>query len=166
MISFHFGPAPKGFKPDFESFLFNTKTHRLLQAKTGWIEFHLLNPEKKKILSSIYFHLSNGKAVSPMRAPFGSFEISRVVSPKDFYDFVFWIEAELSKNKISEIEIVCPPERYTNSQPLITSVLMSQAYHIIQVAPGCCISVDKEQLLVKMRPNKKNVFMQGKRAGL
>lgn len=166
MRNFYFGPPPKGFKPDFESFLFNTKTHRLLQAKTGWIEFHLLDRIKKKIISSIFFHLEGGKASSPKRAPFGSFEISAHLRPKEFYEFVKWMEAELRAKDISKIEIVCPPVLFQSGQPLITSVLVSQGYQIVKGEPGCCLQVDGLPLLRKMRPNKQNVLRQGERAGL
>jgi len=160
------GPAPKGFKPGYESFLFNTEAHRLLQSKTGWTEFHLLDSGKKKILSSIFFNIKGGIAVSPLRAPFGSFEMSEQVQAKEFYDFVFWIEGQLRKTKVIQVEILCPPELYMPTQPLITSTLVSQGYAVIQAEPGCCISVNAIPLTRKMRPNKKRVLWQGQKAGL
>jgi Acetyltransferase (GNAT) domain len=166
VTTFHSGPPPQGFKPDVQYFLFNTKTHRQLQSRKGWAEFHLCDPKKKKILSSIFFHVDHGKAFSPFRAPFGSFEISDRVHPKEFFEFVLWIDSELIKKRIERIEIVCPPEMYVDYQPMITLALRAAGYDLVQVEPGCCILVDDQPLLKKMRPNKKNIFRQGERAKL
>ncbi len=166
MITFHSGPPPKGFKPDFESFLFNTKTHRILQTKIGWVEFHLMQPRTKRILVSAYFNISNAKARSPFKAPFGSFEMTSQLQPKKFYDFVLFLETEIKKIGVDEIEILCPPELYMPNQPLISTTLISQKYSITQAEPGCCVRVDKNPMMDKMRPNKKNTLRQAIQAGL
>lgn len=137
----------------------------MLQSKTGWLEFHLLNHEKKRILSSIYFLVSKGKAKSPFKAPFGSFEISDSLSPEDFYDFVKRIEHELIRKKVEQIEIVCPPELYCSTQPLVTTTLISQGYQMVQAESGCAIVVDKKSLIKKMFRDKKSRFENGRKTG-
>lgn len=165
MVEFYSGISPKGFKSDFEPFLFNTATHRNLQSKTDWLEFHLINRDKKKILSSVFFLVSKGKASSPFKAPFGGFEISNQVQPEIFYDFAQRIEHELKKIKVKQIEIVCPPELYTLTQPLVTTTLLSLGYQVVQAESGCAIVVDKKSLIKKMFKDKRNRFESGKKAG-
>jgi len=166
VIAFHSGTPPKGFKPDFESFLFNTKKHRSLQSKSGWLEFHLLDFNKKQILSSIYFNISNYKASSPLKAPFGSFEISLQVQLKDFCLFVQQIEVELKKEGVRKIEIQCPPELYISTQPLVTATLSMLGFKIIEAQPGCCIIVNKKSLFEKMFKDKKIKFRLAQKTGL
>ncbi len=104
--------------------------------------------------------------MSPLRAPFGSFEISEQVSPSDFYSFELKMEEELRNKKVHEIEILCPPELYTSNQPLITTTLVSQGYTINQAESGCCIVVDDKPLFEKMFKDKRVKFQLGQKAGL
>jgi Acetyltransferase (GNAT) domain len=166
VVTFHSGIPPNGFSPDFEPLLFNTKVHRISQSKIGWSEFHLLEERKKKILSSIYFNVSKRKAVSPCRAPFGGFEMSTLIQPKDFWDFTWQIEQALSKLKVNQIEIQFPPALYSTAQPLAVTTLISQGFVLTQSEAACSIIVDSKSLEQKMLSDKKDKLRIGQKAGL
>jgi hypothetical protein len=154
VITFHSGFPPKGFKPDFESFLFNTRTHRQLQKKSGWKEYHLLN-HSNKILASVFFNLQGAVASTPLKAPFGSYQVSEKIKPKDLFQFVKTVEKELLSEGVQQIDCIGPPELYSPTQSLITSTLVSLQYQIIEAAPGCCIAVNEFSLADKMGSDKK-----------
>jgi Acetyltransferase (GNAT) domain len=166
VIAFHSGTPTKGFKADFDPYLFNSRTHRLTQAKTGWKEFHLLDHKKKLILSSIYFHASDWFATSPARAPFGGFELSQHVSPKDFWEFFLQISHALEIETINHIEIQLPPALLMTNHSMVISTLVSQEYEVIQAEPNCTLMVDDIPLKDKMGKDKKVKLRHGMKAGL
>lgn len=164
MLEFISGPAPKGFKPDFESFLFNTPPHRLTQSKTGWKEFHLLERARKRILASVAFHIQGKKASSPCRAPFGSFELSEKVEQSDLLHFILNVEKHLKKIGISQIEISHPPALYTGLHNRVVAALLCQDYSATQCDISCSIKVDQNPL-PRMDSTKRNRFQYGVKAG-
>lgn len=166
MIAFHSGPPPNGFIADFDPYLFNSKTHRLTQAKTGWKEFHLLDAKRKLILSSIYFHVADWLATSPACAPFGGFEISKQVSTKDFWEFLLNISHALEIENINQIEIQLPPTLLMTNHSLVISTLVSQEYQVVEAETGSTIIVDDIPLKNKMLKDKKAKFKHGVEAGL
>ena len=160
MTEFHTGLAPKGFKEDFESFLFNIRAHRLTQTKKGWKEFHLIDRKKKKILASLAFHIQNEKARSPFRAPFGSFEFSGSLPIKDLIEFYDYVENELKKMNVSEINIIAPPELYSPLQPVVTAILILNGYKVLAAEHSSCILVDEQPLSSKVTYDKRKKLRQ------
>ena len=166
MLTLHTGSPPKGYKQDFESYIFNTKRHRSTQSVKGWIEFHLIDTRKKIILGSISFCIVNRIARSPMRAPFGSFELSARVRPKDFNNFVNEVESNLRAKRINSIRIICPPEIYSDRQLLVSDALNPLNYKVAAAEPGSVIIIDSDPLVDKMGKDKLRRLSLGTRAGL
>jgi len=165
VLAFRSGPPPKGFKKDFESFLFNTREHRLTQARTGWREFYLLNKERNKILALVAFCVQNKKASSPLRAPFGSFEISVNLKLSDLKEFIIEVEKALVKAGVSKIEIINPPALYSTYHNRLVAALLNQNYTPIQCDLSCSIPVDQTPLLEKINKGKRKQLRHGQKAG-
>lgn len=136
------GSVPKGYKADFEESLFNSETHRKLQSDKGWHSFHLLRKDKKKVLGSIHFCVSNTEAVSPKRAPFGSFELSPLITTSQLYELIGFFEKKLKKKGVNRVQIKSYPAYYNiNSHNILTVLLSNHQYNIINAELGACIRI-------------------------
>jgi hypothetical protein len=165
-MTFHAGSIPNDYRLDYNPYLFNAKEHRALQAREGWQEFHLLNNTSKKVIASVSFHVQDGVAKSPLRAPFGGFDCSQQLSAELTFNFIADFERTLIKKGVREINILCPPELYSQNQALLTVSLLNQCYQIVQAEPGACIEVDKTSLAEKMSKDKRARLRQCEKAGL
>ena len=166
-LKFIEGPLPKGFKPDFESFLFNDDQHRLLQSPKGWQSYCLLRADKKKGVAAIHFYLENQVALSPYKAPFGSVEFSKALQPKDLYEFLKEVEANLRNKGIKRIQIKNPPEAY---QPVTSSLLevllLNLGYRILRAEISTSIAVCETKYDQKIEGWELRKLKQGKKAKL
>ncbi|MFN5168368.1 MAG: GNAT family N-acetyltransferase [Cyclobacteriaceae bacterium] len=91
--------------------LFHEPRHLRLQAAEGWLAFAAIRPNNQTA-SLIQVHLNEGQAVSPRRAPFGSFLLLNDVSRAELSAFVHYLESALTQRGVHHLEIKCAPEPY------------------------------------------------------
>jgi Acetyltransferase (GNAT) domain len=138
------GNPPKGFKPDFESFLFNDERHRLLQSSHGWQSYSIVREDKKKILASVHFHLENGQARSPLKAPFGSVGFSKTLPPAELYEFLRNVGSKLKDSGIRAVQIKNSPQIYDPAaSSLLEVLLVNLGFHVRQAEVNAAIIVDE-----------------------
>lgn len=142
LYQFFEGAKPRDFKNDFDESLFNTKAHRMLQSSNKWHSFHLLRKDKKNVVASIHFCLMEDTAISPVHAPFGSFEFSNAVTTKCLFDFIQFVEEKLVKYGAKKILIKCPPEKYgVNHHNKLSVLLFNHQYQIGNAELGACVQI-------------------------
>lgn len=161
------GPFPTDFKPDYDVTLFNTAAHQKTQSETGWISFHLIHKDKKKVLASISLCILDKIAFSPLKAPFGGFETSKSVTTAQLYDFVAYYEKKLKEKHVKKILVKCAPEQYQSKQHNITSVIFFNHQYQVTVAElGACLKVSETPFIDKIDPWEKRKLKQAVKAGL
>ncbi len=161
------GPLPKGFKYEFESFLFNEEQHRRLQSPKEWQSYWLVDPERKKGLASIHFHLQDRMASSPCKAPFGSVEFSKKLGFQDLYEFLNQTETSLTSKGIRKIEIKNPPESYRPvTSPVLEVLLLNLGYRIRQAEISTSIAVDDTKYDQKIEKWELRKLKQGRKERL
>jgi len=165
-LKFIEGPLPKGFRSDFDSFLFNEEQHRCLQSPNEWQSYHLVQEEDKKAAASIHFHLQNLTASSPFKAPFGSVEFSEKLAIKDLYEFLKQTEQSLSSKGIRKIHIKNPPESYRPSSSVLEVLLLNLKYRILQAEISTAIVVDGTEYDLKIEAWEVRKLNQVKKAKL
>lgn len=166
-IEFVDGNVSTSYLADYRISLFNSRPHRSLQSKAKWIEFHLIHTERKKILASIFFCVSDSMASSPASAPFGSFELSQSVSAEHLFEFIGFIEHGLRSRKVKQIRIKNYPEAYhPRLHNLVTVLLYNHGYQVDNAELGACIPVDDTNLESKMDRWEKRKLRQALNAGL
>ena len=109
--------------------LFHEPRHLRLQAATGWISFAAYRGNNHLSLL-IHFHIQQGKAASPGRAPFGSFLFLPDVSAADWSNFLRYIEAECIQRGIRQLEIKCPPMPYCSDDKRVVDEALARANYI------------------------------------
>lgn len=155
---------PPAFTPDYDSFIFNHPDHLRTQAP-DWINFYLLKKVNQKVLAEVSFHLHDGKAYTPFRAPFGSFLFSNKLSPKDLYDFVKECEPLLTKHGAKAVVIKEPPLFYRSNGDLLQSILFNLGYEVSLAELSSGIKVDGLHFEERLESWEKRKWKQAKTAG-
>lgn len=109
---FHEGELPPEIKEDFEPAIFNTLSFCRLQDPLHWQSYYLVDQRKRIAVAGIHFHISDGVASSPYRAPFGSVDCCEKINPAYLYRFLEYIQAQLKQQGVSGIHIKNPPGIY------------------------------------------------------
>lgn len=142
---FHEGRTPDKYSLKFERFLYNEERHRFSQSSDGWLTFSLIDENAKKIVAQIHFLISNEVALSPFKAPFGSFEFSASLSPEALLDFIVDVGNKLKEKSVRKIQIKDAPQIYRPEQAALLSVLLQNAgYKISTTEIHTSIAVDEK----------------------
>lgn len=132
-------------------YVYNSPRHLHLQAKTGWIVFELTGP-RHTLLARISVNIKQSTALSPVRAPFGSFEIYSRVSNAKLLKFVQFVEAGLEQKKIKQLVIKSWPVLYQPKQAIqLYNVLVDKLQFKVSEEVCSIIPVDKSGLSVRMK---------------
>lgn len=138
-----------------------------MQAHDGWHTFYALRQEKKVARARVHFHLHNGVASSPYRNPFGSYEFSDAMSPKELYEFIRWTEGQLYEKGARQLEIKSYPQLYHKSRSaLLTTFLLNQGYQVVHAELSACIPVRGSALYESMTSWEKRKLGQARRSNL
>jgi hypothetical protein len=139
---FHEGSLPSGFVTDYEVSLFNLPEHRTLQSSGEWISFYVLHQKNKTTLAEIHFHISDGVALSPVKATFGSIEFSEEIPSKVIFQFIEFLEKQLRLKGVTKVTIKNPPQAYSlGQQNLLTVFLLNLGYTIALAEIDTVLSV-------------------------
>jgi hypothetical protein len=161
------GPLPEGYRCDFESYLFNSPQNLTIQALDGWHTFHVLRTEKKTARARVHFHLEDKVALSPLRNPFGSYEFSSNIEPKELFDFVRWVEGKLMEKGAKKIEMKAFPALYNvPASAILLTFLTNLGYRIKNAELSACIEVSQNSLYQAMSSYEKRKSGQIKRSNL
>jgi hypothetical protein len=138
---------PEGFRCEFDSYIFNSPQNLKIQSLEGWHSFHALRTEKKAARARVHFHLEDNVAQSPYKNPFGSFEFSEALEPKEFFDFIKWVEKKLNEKGAKRIEIKTYPALYNSTcSAILLTFLINQGYRIKNSELSACIEVNPNSL--------------------
>jgi len=161
------GALPEGYRCDFDSYLWNEPRNLTIQSLNGWYSFYALKSEKKAARARVHFHVEDGVAVSPYKNPFGSYEFSDALAPKEFYDFIKWVEAQLTHRGVKRIEIKSYPQLYNQScSAILSTFLVNLGYKIRNAELSACIEVNPNSLYQVMSSWEKRKAGQIRKSNL
>lgn len=161
------GELPEGFRCEFDSFLFNIPENLTLQVLGGWHTFYAIRSEKKVARARVHFHVQDGLARSPYRNPFGGFEFSDALEPRELFEFIRWVEARLVEKGVKRIEIKSYPHLYqTGRTAILTTFLFNLGYAVKDAEISACIRVDATLLFSRMTSWEKRKSGQLRRSSL
>ncbi len=139
---FHEGIVSSRYSFSFTESLFNQQAHRQLQAKSNWHSFYILNQKSNTVEGAVHFHLYNGFAQSPFRAPHGGFDLREGLQREIILNFVKFSEQQLRKSGATRIFIKLPL-RLTdqNEFNLTEDILRTSGFQISKKEEGCILRV-------------------------
>lgn len=161
------GNFPEGYRYDFDPFLFNLPANLSLQDREGWISFYAVRTERKLVKGHVHFHIQDGIAVSPYRNPFGCFEFSDALTPKELYDFIRYVEEGLQKRDVSRIEIKCYPQLYHGARAaMLSTFLVNHGFKVQSAELSACIQVSPSKLFESLSSWEKRKLRQQRKSEL
>lgn len=162
-FQFFRGELPPGYRYAFTAAVFNDPAFRMLQSPVGWLSFYVLHPETATVHAQLHIHVEAGLATTPLRAPFGSVEISPELNPEILYDFLGFVESELAAAGVSEVMIKNAPDAYDPRRAaLVNSFLPMRGYSVLAADIGSVIPVTAKSFADGLHPRKKRKLNQSK----
>lgn len=133
-------------------YVYNTPTHLLLQAKTGWLVFELIESKTGLACARICVNIKRNLAASPQRAPFGSVEIFSKVSTIILGWFLNFVEQTLRQKNVSRVVIKNWPVLYQAPQSSqLYDVLVRKLKFTLTREVSSIIMVRKDSLNARMK---------------
>lgn len=141
---FHEGSPPYGYQPDFEYALFNRQVHLFLQDSEGWHSYSILNTKYKSISAIFFVNIKEGIAKSPLKNPFGSFEVSPTLSDSVLFEFLDFVGSRLQAKHVSRIIIKDQPSCYfPDRAALLHTFLFNLGYYVSDAEVSAVIHVSE-----------------------
>lgn len=133
-------------------YVYNSPRHLHLQSKKGWIVFELTGPKRAEVLVRISLNIKGYTALSPVRAPFGSFEIYSRISNATLLKFVQFVEAGLVQKGIKHVIIKNWPAVYQPVQARqLYKVLVAKLQFKVSEEVSSVIPVSNKPLRIRMK---------------
>jgi hypothetical protein len=166
-FNFHEGTLPPGFLPDYEESLYNLQAFRLNHAQEGWRSYYVINKSQSKVQASIYFHIKDTVARSPLRAPFGSLEFSDALPVQVLFEFIKFFEQRLHAEGISALIIKSYAHAYSPTQSvLLETFLINSAYEVTTAEINSSIEVISDSVEDILHRSQKRRLDKSLKAGL
>jgi hypothetical protein len=151
---------------NFERSLFHQEQHLLLQSKSGWIKFYILDSHKKKVEAFFPVHVDDDKAVSPFKSSFGSIVFNKALPAAALYNFIAFIEDELCRLGVKEIWIKNPPVAYyPGNLNLLQVLFLNKGFSISQAEAGSVLTVNDysfySKITIKQQQKLKQAIAKG-----
>jgi len=114
---------------DQATYLFNEGDHLSLQSKRGWHIFEYIELNSLQVYARILFHVKDGQASSPFKAPFGSVESFRKLNEVQLTYFLEEVQRQLIILRVKKVTIRNSPDLYDRqTSSLLQSVLKKLGY--------------------------------------
>jgi Acetyltransferase (GNAT) domain len=140
--SFSESPLEQELSYAYEPFLFHRPAHLHLQSPENWFSYYAISSKRKLIDAHLHVNITGHLAVSPLRAPFGSFQCTRGIRPVVLYNFLEFTVARLKENQVQVLELKSPPLAYEpGSMDLITTFLLNIGFEVIVAEAGAYLNV-------------------------
>ncbi|MBI3220858.1 MAG: GNAT family N-acetyltransferase [Bacteroidetes bacterium] len=139
--------------PDYGTFLFNRKTHLLLQDEHAWLCYKA--ERNGAVCGVIYFHLYEGIATSPFKAPFGSFEFLQEWNEQELDRWLDFIQTNLLTRGCKTIKIKCYPLAYATETIRMVKKLLTINRFVCSEETSSVLFVNGESFESKLTVSKK-----------
>lgn len=143
--TFKEAPLSENLTYAYERWLFHYAGHLHLQSPTQWKTFYAINNTRSTIDAHLHVHVSGRRAVSPLRAPFGSYQFAPAIQLVTLDNFVAFTMTCLREHGIDELEVTNPPTAYLpGTLDLLSTFLINQGFEISRAEPGAVLDVNKD----------------------
>jgi hypothetical protein len=160
------GSADASWRYAFMPSLFNLREHLLSQNENGWYSFFVCERTTQSIYALVHFHVSDGEAISPFRAPYGGFEYSDALPLETLFKFIAFVDEKLRSLRVRQIIIKSSPEIYQANVSPLPTLLVNQGYTISSSDLSAAISVDSGPIIDRLHRSEKRKLIKAQHEGL
>ena len=167
VYSFHSSEPVSNQGREYAVSLFHLPEHRTLQSRDGWRSFFVLHEKSRKLFAEVHFCCEGRSAISPLRAPFGSYVFSEKLPAEVLFDFILFAEEELKKDQIGHVVLTLPPAGYFPEQHnMLMPILLNLRYMIQQARVSSVIPVTEKAFAEVVDPWEIRKLRQARQAAL
>jgi len=143
--TFKESPLAENITYAYERWLFHYSGHLHLQSPGNWITFYAINNTHHTIDAHLNVHVDGSLAVSPLRAPFGSYQFVSTIKPVTLYKFLEFTLARLHEQGVNEFTITNPPAAYLPGMiDLLTTFLLNNEFEVCEAEVGTFLRVNED----------------------
>lgn len=107
------------------------------------------------------FHIADGVARSPLRAPFGSLDLKPGLAPRVVFDFLIFVEDKLRNMRVTRMVVKNPPDLYDSQRmALLANFFLTHQYQIIDAEVGAIMPVSSDAFSERIHRRKKRKLEQ------
>lgn len=141
--TFKEAPLSENITYAYERWLFHCAGHLHLQSPDGWTTFYAINNTRHTIDAHLHIHIEGLRALSPVRAPFGSCQCEPGIQPVVLYEFLEFSVSRLRDRGVEEIVFTNPPAAYQPDMiDLLTTFLLNLGFEIVVAEAGAILPVN------------------------
>jgi hypothetical protein len=145
------GFPPFGYAYNFDNYLFNKARHLNTQGIEQREDYFLVHEFKKRIEAKIHFLVDGGKAYSPYRSLFGSFEMNPHMGINLLSKFTAFIQEDLVGKGVNEIFITHQAAGYHPVRAhKVHEALIRSGFRVTKEAINHHITIGENSLEQKM----------------
>jgi hypothetical protein len=160
------GNIDASFTYGFTLSMFNMREHLLLQEKQRWYSFFTCERATRTINALIHFHIIDGLASSPLRAPYGGLEYSDDLPNEALFEFISFVNERLKALEVKKVIIKSSPEIYQRHTSPLATFLINHGYVISSSEVSAALTVSTDPLDEKLHRSEKRKLEKCKTAGL
>ena len=139
---FRESPLSENIPYGYERWLFHHAKQLHLQISSGWHSFYAINNAKHTIDAHLHVHIDGTHAVSPYRAPFGSYQFRTDISLMALYEFIEFTLARLHEKGVNEFVVKNPPLAYLSGlMELLTTFQFNHGFEIKAAEVGSVLDI-------------------------
>ena len=164
--TFKESPLAENITYAYERWLFHYSGYLHLQSHGNWTTFYAINNTHHTIDAHLNVHVDGSVAVSPLRAPFGSYQFVPTIKPVTLYKFLEFTLSRLHEQGVKELTITNPPAAYLpGTIDLLTTFLINHGFEISVAEMGAVLNV-KSNFREHLNDWEGRRIRQAERAGL
>ncbi|MDQ3394435.1 MAG: GNAT family N-acetyltransferase [Bacteroidota bacterium] len=115
----------------YKSFFFNSSKFFIVASADSKKYFYIIDSIKDEIVGSFNLSIINGIGYSPYKAPFGSLEFKKNLSPEIIFEFWQFLNQWSEKNNLKSIFIKSNPQDYhPEKSAIVVNSLIRAGYSI------------------------------------
>lgn len=150
----------------YEPSLFHLPKHLALGSDSVQ-SFFIAHPKRQVCCGEVHFHIDGNKAISRLRAPFGSFLFDQRLPAEVINAFVVYCEQELRENKTEEMILVhAPAACYAAQYGLLHPVLFANGFSLLKAEVSALLDISSAGFTASLHDWENRKLRQAKRAGL
>lgn len=135
-------PLSENIPYAYERWLFHHAKHLHLQSSSGWHSFYAINNAAHTIDAHLHVHIAGSRAISPYRAPFGSYQFREDISYTALFEFIEFTLARLHEKGVNEFVVKNPPLAYAPGvMELLTTFQLNLGFEIQQAEAGSILDI-------------------------
>jgi hypothetical protein len=153
-------------RKEYERTLYHEAAHLRSQGAEP-VSFYILREKSNALAGEIHFFIREHKALSPLRAPFGSFLLKKKLPVPVLDRFILYCEEELRKKGVKDVSLIHAPYDYcADVYAILHPLLFQREYQVVRADISALIPVSEGSIEGRLADWERRKLRHARQAGL